>query len=96
MSHRITSRISAAIILGVTLSFAVHHMEVKRGEMGKSAFETSQSERFDKFYAKPHDLTAPAPLFAGLFVAGVFLGAYELLAFGIYAVIKPKASAGSP
>jgi hypothetical protein len=96
MSPRITSRISAAIVMGLALSFAVHHMEVKRGEMGKSAFETSQSERFDKFYAKPRNPTAPVSLFAALLVAGLNFGVYELLAFGIYTVVKPKPSPGGP
>jgi hypothetical protein len=93
MNPRIASRISSAVILGLALSLATHYNAVRRNEMGKSAFEVSQAQRFDKFYAKPHDPTAPATLLAGVYVSSAFLGIYELLAFGIYLGIKPKGSA---
>ena len=92
MITRITSRILAAFVLGIALCIVSHHMDVNRSEMGRSSFLTWQSERFDKFYANPHGPLAPGPLFSGLLLVGAFLGAYELLAFGIYIIIKPKAS----
>ena len=70
-----------------------HHMDLQHNKMGKVAYETAQAQRFDKFYAKPRDPTAPVPLLSALVMAGLFLGAYELLAFGIYQVIKPKPGA---
>ena len=91
MITRIASRISAAVILGMALHVFDNYTNIKFNEMGKSAFLTSQSDRFDKFYANPPSPLAPGRLFSGLLLAGAFLGAYEVLAFGIYTVIKPKA-----
>jgi hypothetical protein len=91
MNPRITAKIIAAIILGVVISLGEHHMAIQRGEMGKQAFEASQDQRFDKLYSKPH-----TPFFRmGILLTGGFLGIYELLSFGIFAIIKPKKSPSS-
>jgi hypothetical protein len=93
MNRQVTSRISAALVLGLALSFAIHQMKLRNSEMGKANYEASQAQRFEHYYVNPSEPVAPAPLFASLMVAGSFIGAYELLAFGIYAIIKSKPGA---
>lgn len=93
MNARTKARILAAVVFAVLLGLVARQFERNSGAMGKEAYVASQAARFDKFYAKLHPISHH--LAVGALIAGVALGAYELLALGIYAVIKPRRESGA-
>jgi hypothetical protein len=54
MKSRIISRAVSLVILGILLSWAMHHYQTSRGEMGREKYLAKQAENFDKRYAKPY------------------------------------------
>jgi hypothetical protein len=88
VNARSRARVWSAIILGVVLGLDLHYRGASRHEMGKPAFLDSQDRYFDRMYAKPSSVVMG--IVAGMVLAGTVFGGYELLALGIYSIIKRK------
>jgi hypothetical protein len=63
-------------------------IDIKNHTMGEVAFLKAESERFDKFYATLHPVSHFVGV--GLMIGVACLGAYEILAFGVYAVARKR------
>ena len=72
--------------MGILLGALVHHDHTKGGLMGREAYLAKQAARFDRHFARPDPLAAE--LFAGVILAGLSLGVYELVAFGLSRILK--------
>lgn len=81
-----TGKVLAALFLGVMFGVYHHFDEMRWLGRGRSAFLASQSTRFDKF-TQYH--TAAPMLFAGIIIAAIVFGLYELIAAGITKVLPP-------
>jgi len=83
----------AAVVVSLLIAWGGYSIERTNHLMGKEAYLTAQSERFDKFYAKLH----PTYHFVGvgLLIGVAFLGVYECLALGIYAVARKRPRVGA-
>ena len=92
MNLHATSRVSAAIALGIAVSFAIPHISALNDTMGN--VEYAQPQRYEHYYVNPPNVpNAPASPLTSLIGIGLFVGAYELLAYGIYTVMKSKVGA---
>ena len=86
MRTRTAARVMAAVLLVLAGSVGGYLAESRRSSLGKEAFLASQTKRFESTYS-----LGPESYFVGGAVAVVgFIGVYELLACGIYAVIRPR------
>jgi hypothetical protein len=86
MKYHIASRIIAAAILAIALAQLMHHVDRSKKADGKEAYLAQQGKFFDRSYANPS-----GPSYgASIFMLTVVVGSYELLAFGIFVVIKPR------
>jgi hypothetical protein len=81
-----TGRVLSALFLGVMFGLYHHFDEVRWLRNGRDAFLASQSLRFDKF---THYHTAVTMLVAGIILAVIVFGLYELIAAGITKVLPP-------
>ena len=90
---RRTGRLVAAVCIGIALGIGAHFTEARKRTDGKEVFLEAQAHRFDRFISKPHDLV-PEVLGGVVFVAGA-VGAYELIAWAFYLVIKPAKKQGA-
>jgi hypothetical protein len=86
VNRTVTSRISAALIMGIILCSYVHHYYLWWNHRGREAFLAHQAQRFDRFMAAPH--ASLGLLFAAILVTAVGAGMYELLALGILTTLK--------
>jgi len=96
MNSRTEARIVAAFVIVVLIMLWAGHIANSYQEMGREAFLAAQALRFDKYYAKDSSTGHSIGfLVAGAVFFGAILGAYELLARGIYALTtrKPKGAA---
>lgn len=87
---RRAGRLAAAILLGVALALAMYADSAAKRARGREAFLQSQADRFDRFIDRPHSLV-PA-FIAGALIGGTAAGLYELMAWGIYRVVRPAKS----
>ena len=85
-------RLAAAALLGIALGFGLHYDYVIKRAGGREAFLQSQASRFDRYIAKPHSLVPP--VMGGVLIAITAAGAYELIAWGIHLVIRPRKKEG--
>jgi hypothetical protein len=89
MNRRLTSKLIAALILGLLLGLSFDHTSQMAVRHGRQAFMISQEHRFDRFVSAPHyvrhTLTA-------IIATCVFFFLYELLAFGALRLIKAPTS----
>ena len=82
-----TGRVLAVLFLGVLRGVYSHFMEIRWLGRGREAFLADQGARFDKFAAFH---SAPSMLVAGVILAAIAVGVYELVAAGITKVVPPS------
>lgn len=92
MNRHVTSRIAAAVLLGIIGGFLIHHDEAKWGARGRDAFMAHEMHRFESTMADPPPVAA-AIFGATVLVAGV-LGIYEVIALGFAALLAAKIHSG--
>ena len=85
MKRYVTSKISAALIMGIILWRYIHYYYLWWSHRGREAFLAHQGHRFDRVMATPHTLGL---LFAATLVTVAGAGIYELLALGISTTLK--------
>jgi hypothetical protein len=81
-----TARILAGIFLGVLLGTYLHFMHMGIIGGGRESYLAKQSVHFDKLVAQH---SAFPMLIAGVILAGLAIGVYELIAAGIANVLPP-------
>jgi hypothetical protein len=82
-----TARVLAVVLTGVIFGLYKHAQQVRWAGLGRQAFLAEQSRQFDLGMAPPHGTFAM--ILAGVLLAGIAYGVYELLAAGI-ALILPR------
>ena len=82
-----TGRMLAVLFLGMIFGIYRHFDQMRWLGRGREAYLLEQSHRFDRM-VQYH--TAPSMLIAGLIIAGVVFGLYELIAAGITRVLPPS------
>ena len=87
MRAHIVARLCALAILGLVTAGVYEWTAYSRHNRGKEAFLAYQERRFDKFYADHHPFPIGPVIGAGMLMTGTIVGLYELLAFGIHAVV---------
>jgi hypothetical protein len=80
-----TGRVLAVLFLGVLFGVYKHFMQVRWATLGREAFLADQSRQFDKGMMPPHGELVT--MVAGVILAAVAVGLYELLAAGITMVL---------
>jgi hypothetical protein len=89
MKYLIVSRILSASILSIVLAMYLHYSAVHSRAAGKDVYLARQAKMYDALYVHP-----PVVPYGKMFLSmAALLGPYELLAFGIYAVIRPRTAA---
>jgi hypothetical protein len=90
MNRHLTSKLIAALILGLLLGLSFDHASQMAVRHGRQAFMIAQEHRFDLFVTAPHyvrhTLTA-------IIATCLFFFFYEMLAFGALRFLKTPASA---
>jgi hypothetical protein len=97
MKNQVKSRIISAALLAVIFAFFIHLDALRRGRLGREVFLERQGERYDRHYAHPDSFISEIPV--GIVFVGGLYGVYELLALGVFKVLKamsPDKSGGSP
>jgi hypothetical protein len=82
-----TARVLAVVFAGVLFGLYKHAQQVRWAGLGRQAFLADQSHQFDVGMAPPHGTFAM--ILAGIVLAGITFGIYELLAAGI-ALVLPR------
>lgn len=77
------SRMLSMLIFGLASGYELYRAAAAQSAMGKAAWVADQASRYDKFYRHPN---LGPPIF-GVFLVGLILLAYELLALGIQKLI---------
>jgi len=85
----ITSRTIVLIILGTILGVGFHFQTERRRQAGRDTFLAEQEKRWDRYYTSEHHL--PLQIIPCVFGVGLVAGVYELLAAGIYPLIRKVA-----
>lgn len=80
------------MLLGALLGWYIHHYYVTWAQRGREAFIAYQAHRFDQYMATPSPIAMN--ILSGIVVAVLCCGAYELIAWGVSALLKPLAPAG--
>jgi hypothetical protein len=76
-----TGRVLATLFLGMLFGAYKHAMQLRWAARGREAFLADQSQQFDKGMNPPHGELVT--MVAGVILAVVAVGLYELLAAGI-------------
>jgi hypothetical protein len=82
-----TGRVLATVFLGVMFGIFRHHQQVRQLGRGREAFLADQSQYFDKI-TQMHSLGFM--LIAGVILAIVAVGLYELIAAGFTKMVGPS------
>jgi hypothetical protein len=82
-----TGRVLATLFLGVMFGIYKHFDQMRWLGRGRDAFLAHQRQLFDKF-SQYHSSTGT--LIAGVILAAVAIGLYELIAAGITHVLPPS------
>jgi hypothetical protein len=82
-----TGRVLAVLFLGTLRGVYTHFDQMRWLGRGRDAFLTDQGHKFDRI-AGYH--SAPAMLVAGVILAAVTFGLYELIAAGITNILPPS------
>lgn len=69
----------------LVLAGAIYLDQGKRGQMGRAEFLAREAVRYDRFYANPR---LGFDVFGALLVGGTFLAIYEIVGFGMLAVLN--------
>src|SRR3954463_4778017 len=88
MHPRTIAKLTSVVLLALAFTCVWEWEASRRHAGGKEAFLTAQSQRFDKFYANPRAMPIGSLLRAAVFASGSSIAAYEVLAFGIYKIIR--------
>lgn len=86
MINKIVGKILSAGILAIICGYCSHFMDVNRGQMGREAYLLSQASRYDRDLAQPHSVVLY--VIACLFMIGVCLAAYEIIALAIIKILE--------
>jgi len=81
----VTSKISAALIIGIIFWRYLRYSYLLWIHRGREAYLAHQGQRFDRFMATPHTLGL---LFSAILFTVIGAGIYELLALGISTTLK--------
>ncbi len=79
MIRSVISKIISVGILSIFVGWLMHIYEVKEGQLGRDAFLTKEAARYDRHFAQPASIIVW--VIVSLFMLGVLLVAYELIAF---------------
>ncbi len=90
MKRELVGRFVAAMLIGMSFGFYVHHDYLKWSQRGRDAFLAYQAHRFDRFMLSPHPTIVT--VFAFTLVLGLSLGVYELLAAGLVKMLSIDAA----
>jgi hypothetical protein len=82
-----TGRVLAILFLGVLRGVYTHFDQMRWLGRGRDAFLADQGHKFDRIAAYH---SAPAMLVAGIILAVVTFGLYELIAAGISSILPPS------
>jgi len=80
-------RVLSGLLLGIVFGVYRHVDEMHWLNVGRDAFMAVQSRRFER-YTEYH--AAGTMLIAGILVAAILFGAYELIAAGIVRMLPPS------
>ena len=86
MNNNKISRIVSVGIMGLIAGFFIHVMRAQEALMGREAYLAKQAARYDHHAAHPDLLVIP--IIAGLIMACIYFGIYELLALVIRKVLE--------
>ena len=86
MNPRHLSRIISALVLGVLLGVIMYFDFAKYQKMSREDFLVMQGERYEKTFSRPQPLALLVVVAA--IMAGIGFGFYELLASGIYHLLR--------
>lgn len=87
MKQSKTGRVLATLFLGVMFGIYRHFDQMRWLGRGRDAFVTEQNHYFDKI-TQYH--SGASMMVAGIILAGVAVGLYELIAAGITKVLPPS------
>lgn len=90
---RRVGRLAAMVLLGAALGLGLHYEHAGQRAAGSEAFLRAQASRFERLYSKPDSLVVS--FIGGVLLAGIAAGAYELIAWGVYLVIRPRRKSGA-
>jgi hypothetical protein len=88
MMHVRPNKLLSAIILGLLFSAYISHGYSKWGVLGREAFLTYESGRFDRYMAPNHPLSAP--IFGALAVVFFAAVLYEGLAMFLSKIVRDR------
>ena len=89
MTQSKASRVLAAIFLGVMLGLYIHFRQMRNLGLGRDVFLARQSQYFDQI-TRVH--STGFMLIAGILLACIAAGLYELIAAAITRVLPPSAA----
>ena len=90
MNQNLISRIIATVLLGVLVAAYMNHDYQKWRRAGRDQFLANQGQRFDRTIAQARPFGAMAV--GAIIGLGFLVGIYELVVFGLSAVLKSTAS----
>jgi hypothetical protein len=88
MIHVRLNKVLSAIILGLLFAAYISHSYSKWGILGRDAFLTYESGRFDRYMVPNHPLSAPT--FGTLAVAFFAVALYEGLAMFLSKILRDR------
>ena len=89
MKRTRAGRVLATLFLGMMVGTYIHFTEMRSIERGRDIFLAAQNHRFDRL-VQYH--SAVSMLVAGIILATVAVGLYELIAAGITSVLPPSSA----
>jgi len=87
MTQSKTGRVLAAMSLGVAFGLYRHYVQMRQLQLGRVGFLAQQSQYFDRI-TRLH--SALFMLIAGVILAGIAVGLYELFAAAFTKAIPPS------
>jgi len=95
LNRNLLARSLAVLLLGILFGYFVDYDERKTRQLGREQHLAQEAQKFDRLVEDP---TPRAALMVGaVFVIGLFVFVYEIVAIVIFAVLKSKtAGAGKP
>jgi hypothetical protein len=81
-----TGRVLATLFLGVVFAIYRHYVQMRQLGQGRAAFLAGESHYFDRI-TQTHSLGAM--LIAGVIIAAIAVGLYEVIAAGFTKAIPP-------
>jgi hypothetical protein len=82
-----TGRVLSTLFIGIMFGIYRHVDQLKWLQRGRDAYLAGQSQRFDRF---AHYHSGPTMMMAGIILAAVAVGLYEVIAAGFTRVLPPS------